>query len=58
MITLPASQVPAEGFSLESLLNPDGILSENTPREYAGQSKIYYLDGGENKLITALPSKP
>ncbi|SPP31475.1 hypothetical protein ARAF_0603 [Arsenophonus endosymbiont of Aleurodicus floccissimus] len=51
MITLPASDVPAEGFSLESLLNPDGILSENTPREYAGQSKIYYLEGGDNKLV-------
>lgn len=51
MITLPASNVPAEGFSLESLLNPNGILSENTPREYAGQSKIYYLEGGDNKLV-------
>ncbi|QBY44085.1 SpvB/TcaC N-terminal domain-containing protein [Arsenophonus nasoniae] len=52
MITLPASDVPTEGFSLESLLNPDGILSENTPREYAGQSKIYYLAGGENTPIS------
>ncbi|QLK88051.1 hypothetical protein E3U36_08105 [Arsenophonus endosymbiont of Aphis craccivora] len=51
IITLPASDVPAEGFSLESLLNPDGILSENTPREYAGQSKIYCLEGGDNKLV-------
>lgn len=57
VFALPADSAPTGGLTLESLLSSEGPLAGDQNAAFAGQQKIWYLDGGK-KATTDTPAFP
>ncbi|MGB3431454.1 SpvB/TcaC N-terminal domain-containing protein [Achromobacter sp.] len=51
-----AENAPAEGLTLETLLDESGLLADSQPRVFQGQQRTAYTDGSEPELT--VPTSP